>query len=262
MAVGVWQEESRKLQKMAYGDTDGRGLLLFFQDKLEAEELIEALTILKMIWLTRNTFIFEGKLTPPSQVMVAVYLSMEAFSQAMKIEDKTVRALVGPPPLWTKPPFGAWKINWDAAISKEMDRMGDGVVIRDVAGLVMAARTKVILYITDPAAAEALAVWEAVVLAREVGGSRILLEGDSSVIVSTLGTRESSLRVYGQILDDIKSQFSFFLSVEVKHVRRNANRVAHVLAKYALSQLLDNTWIVECPSIIPNVVEAYYECIT
>jgi ribonuclease HI len=113
----------------------------------------------------------------------------------MKIEDKTVRALVGPLPLWTKPHLGVWKINWDAAISKEMDRMGVGVVIRDAAGLVMAARTKVILYITDPTAAEALAVWEAVVLAREVGASQILLEGDSSVIVSVLGMRESSLRV-------------------------------------------------------------------
>jgi hypothetical protein len=58
MAVGIWQEGSRKLQKMACGDTDGRGLLLFFQDKLESEELIEALSILRMIWLTRNTFIF------------------------------------------------------------------------------------------------------------------------------------------------------------------------------------------------------------
>jgi hypothetical protein len=57
-AVGFWQEGSRKLQKMACGDMDGRGLLLFFQEKLEAEELIEALTILRMIWHRRNTFIF------------------------------------------------------------------------------------------------------------------------------------------------------------------------------------------------------------
>jgi PII-like signaling protein len=174
------------------------------------------------------TFIFEGKLTPPSQVMATVYLSMEGFSQAMNIEDKTIRALVRPPPLWTKRPLGVWKIKWDAAISKEMDRMGVGVIIRDAAGLVMATRTKVILYITNPAAAEALDAWEAVVLAQEVGGSRILLEGDSPVIVSALGTRESSLRVYDQILDDIKSQLSLFSSVEVKHVRRNAIRMAHI----------------------------------
>jgi hypothetical protein len=50
--------------------------------------------------------------------------------------------------------------------------------------------------------------------------------------------------------------------VEVQHVRRSANRVAHVLAKYAISQLLNNTWIDECPNIIQNVVVADYECTT
>jgi len=51
-------------------------------------------------------------------------------------------------------------------------------------------------------------------------------------------------------------------NVEVQHVRRSANRVAHVLAKYAISQLLNNTWIDECPNIIQNVVVADYECTT
>jgi ribonuclease HI len=140
--------------------------------------------------------------------------------------------------------------------------MGVGVVIRDATGRVLAARTKVTPHITEPASAEALAVWEAVVLAREVGGSRILLEGDSSVIVSALGAREPSLRVYGQILNDTKSMFSHFLSVEVHHVRRSANQVAHVLAKYGISQLLNNTWIDECPIIIHNAVVADYDCTT
>lgn len=75
------------------------------------------------------------------------------------------RALKEPPSTWSKPHEGVWKINWDAAISKETERMGVGVVIRDDIGRVLAARMKVILYITDPAAAEALAAWEAVVLA-------------------------------------------------------------------------------------------------
>lgn len=140
--------------------------------------------------------------------------------------------------------------------------MGVGVVIRDATGRVLAARTMVILYITDPTAVEALAAWDVVVLAQEVGGSRILLEGNSSVIVSALGAREPSLRAYGQILNNIESMFSHFSLVEVQHVSRSANRAAHVLAKHALSQLLNNTWVAECPSIIQNVVVADYECTT
>jgi len=187
---------------------------------------------------------------------------MEGFSQAMKVEEKSGRDRAGASPIWIKPSLGVGKINWDAAISKETDKMGVRVVIRDGNGLVVAARTKVIPYIIDLAAAEAIAAGEAVVLAQDVGGSRILLEGDSLVIVLALGARDSSFRVYGQVLDDIKSLFSYFSLVEVQHIRRNANWVAHVLAKYALSQLLNNTWIAECPSFIQLLVAADYECTT
>jgi hypothetical protein len=34
-----------------------------------------------------------------------------------------------------------WKINWDAAISKELEKMGVGLLIQDVDGRVVAART-------------------------------------------------------------------------------------------------------------------------
>jgi len=260
MAVAVWQEGRRKLQKLACSETDGRGLLLFLKEKLEIEELMVALTILRSIWHNRNAFVFEGKLTPPSQVMVAAQLSSEGISQALKAEDIPVRAMEVAPSLWTRPPPDVWKINWDAAISKEKDRMGVGVIIRDVTGRVLAARTKVTPHITEPATAEALAAWEAVVLARELGGSRILLEGDSSIIVSALGVREPSFRVYGQILNDTKSLFSHFLSVEVHHVRRSANQAAHLLAKHAISQLLNYTWFGECPIIIQNAIVADYDC--
>lgn len=49
-AVGVWQEGSRKIQKLSCHSTDGRGLLLFFLDRLEAEEMLEALTMNRLIW--------------------------------------------------------------------------------------------------------------------------------------------------------------------------------------------------------------------
>jgi cupin superfamily acireductone dioxygenase involved in methionine salvage len=74
-----------------------------------------------------------------------------------------------------------------------------------------------------------------------MGGSRIILEADSLVVVSALRARDSCNRAYSQVLDDIKASFSYFSSVDVLHVCRDANRAAHVLAKFALSQLLDNT---------------------
>jgi uncharacterized Fe-S center protein len=42
----------------------------------------------------------------------------------------------------------------------------------------------------------------------------------------------------------------------VEYVRREANQAAHVMARCAISQMLDNTWVEECPSFIQTIVEA------
>jgi hypothetical protein len=94
---------------------------------------------------------------------------LHGFTNATMDEGPNQRAASAIPHLWHKPPTGSWKINWDAAISKEMKKMGVGVVIWDVDGRVVAAQTKVVPYITDPLAAESLATWYAVLLGIDRG---------------------------------------------------------------------------------------------
>ncbi len=50
-------------------------------------------------------------------------------------------------------------------------------------------------------------------------------------------------------------------SFSVYHVRREANTVAHGMAKLAISQLLDGVLKEDCPSIIWNVILAEQETI-
>lgn len=93
---------------------------------------------------------------------------------------------------------------------------------------------------------------------REMGANRIVLEGDSMVVVSALRASESCNRNFGQLIDVIKSYFSHFSAVEVNHVRREANMAAHVMAKRVISNLLNHTWVGECSPFIQDVVAA--EC--
>jgi len=57
-AEAVWQKCSRRIQKLSCEDMDGRGLLLFFFENLSNEEVLEAITVARMIWLRRNSFVF------------------------------------------------------------------------------------------------------------------------------------------------------------------------------------------------------------
>lgn len=134
--------------------------------------------------------------------------------------------------------------------------MGVGIVIRDDEGHILAAKAFIIPYLVDPAVVEATAAWHAICFGREVGGSRVVLEGDSKVVITALKGRGSSNHTYGNLIEATRSFFSYLTSVEVSHVKREGNKAAHVLARCAISQRLDNVWVEECPSLIHDIVLA------
>ncbi len=56
----------------------------------------------------------------------------------------------------------------------------------------------------------------------------------------------------GQLIEDTRSGLQHFHSFFIKHVKRDANQVPNRLAKLAISQLLDTSWI-ECSSFSQDV---------
>jgi hypothetical protein len=210
-AVAVWQEGDKKFQKMSCDCTDGLGLFLYFVGRLDLEERVKAWIVARMIWNRRNDFVFNGLFSSPMQVMAAAKASVEGCNLATSSAEAYPKVMQLPQPKWKKPPEGTWKINWDVAVSKESMTMEVGIVIRDEGGRFVAAKMEVVPYIVDPNAAETIAAWSAVQFGREMGANRSVLEGDSMVVASALRASESCDRLFGQLIDDIKSYFSHFL---------------------------------------------------
>jgi len=67
-AIPVWQEGGKRLQKMSCALMDGMGLFLYLLEMLDSDELVEAWTVVRMIWIRRNDFVFNGVFTPPIQI--------------------------------------------------------------------------------------------------------------------------------------------------------------------------------------------------
>jgi hypothetical protein len=107
--------------------------------------------------------------------------------------------------------------------------------------------------------AEAIAACHAISFGREVAVAKVILEGDSLVVMSALMKEEVCNQAYGKIIKDIRSSIHSFISVDVHNVKRGANMAAHVIAKCAISRSLDNTWIGECHSFIQTIVLAVAE---
>ena len=59
-----------------------------------------------------------------------------------------------------------------------------------------------------------------------------------------------------KVIEDAKIFLHSFQSWSVRHSRREANSVAHVVAKNAIIRSLDQVWVGECPSFIHSYVLA------
>jgi len=159
---------------------------------------------------------------------------------------------------WKPPDMGSLKLNWDVAICSLTKKMGVGAVLRDEHGAVVAATISVIPYIRDPSVVEAIALWKAVSFCWELGCPRVVFEGDSMQVVQALNNGQAWNR-YAQLLVDVRTLSHGFTFHKIQLVSRDANKVAHDLAKLVVTQPCDSMWIGECPSPIQHLVSVEFD---
>ena len=115
----------------------------------------------------------------------------------------------------------------------DLNAAGIGIIVRDSAGIPEAALSKRLACPPSPAIIEALAAFEAVKLAKNLGLTEVEFEGDASVIISALEDPSANLTPYGNIIADTQFEVGSLQWFSFSHVNRKANEVAHVLARKA-----------------------------
>ena len=103
---------------------------------------------------------------------------------------------------------------------------------------------------------EASAARRGLELALEMGFGRVILEGDSKILITALKEHTHSLANFGHIAQDIQYLASHFSSIEYTHVYRQCNNVAHLLARRAVSYPQFQVWMEDVPLDIIYVLQA------
>lgn len=104
---------------------------------------------------------------------------------------------------------------------------------------------------------EALAARRAVEFAAEIGLDRVIMEGDSKVLINNLRSKCQSLAQFGHIVSDVQYMASqFFKDFNFSHICRLGNKVAHSLARRTnkSSQLV--VWMEDVPADVASVFQA------
>lgn len=83
------------------------------------------------------------------------------------------------------------------------------------------------------------------------GVSKVILEGDSAVLMKALTCAEVSLASYGPLIEDFKFSSRCFSQLLYSHVRRKCNKVIPSLARHATNVFYLIVWM---ENVLPQFV--------
>ncbi|XWS41333.1 hypothetical protein CRYUN_Cryun17cG0072600 [Craigia yunnanensis] len=91
-----------------------------------------------------------------------------------------------------------------------------------------------------------------------MGFTRVLVEGDALNIVSRINQVTPDLFSIGHLVEVAKFLMRGFQLCKMQYARREANNVAHALAKATLNFGEDLYWVDKCPDSVMALVATHY----
>ena len=249
----IWAGCSVRLQKCHVGLEDMMQLWEELTVRLTIDEFELFLVQTWLIWNQRNALIHGKQMQEPG------ILNRRAEDYLAEFRFAHSRLVTSPPssnPISWRPPLpNRFKLNFDAAMFKEVDASRFGAIIRNERGEVMAAFSGKGPSAACSEEAEVLACRRAVEFALECGFREMVVEGDNQSVMSALERKSCLFSRVGHILQDVLCLLNKFRWSQVQFAKRSANTVAHLLARHAKSESHDVIWLEESP---PLVVQALY----
>lgn len=151
---------------------------------------------------------------------------------------------------WTKPDPRFIKLNVDASFRAEEGSGATAAVIRDDRGRFLAAQCKFIQYAADVVTIEAMAMRDGLNMVNAMGFNRVEAESDSLSVVNYCQCQEKWWDAAAAIFVECIDSATLVGKVIFKHIFRDANCVAHELAKFSFCNKYDRSWSDEPPGFL------------
>ena len=204
------------------------------------------------IWYCRNQKVFQDGSLSPDQVWCFAVSTRLDYRQANVLCNQSQTAGVRK---WEAPPPGWCKVNVDGAVPGDGSMSCVGIIIRNNDGAPIAAQCKLLPGHFSSLETEIIALESGIILAKEMGLSRVIFESDALNVVQDLQAKEvngSSGHLYQGIFDLLES----FCSWKVCHLYREYNMAAHVLAQFAKCNRINQVWKGCVPGMIQHIIES------
>ncbi|MCH82815.1 RNA-directed DNA polymerase (Reverse transcriptase), partial [Trifolium medium] len=137
--------------------------------------------------------------------------------------------------VWRKPPMGWFKCNVDAGFHNDLSRTSDGWCVRDHGGGFVIAGTNWWEGKYTILEGESMALLEAMKQMELRGMNNVIFETDSKSVVDAIHNLRAGTSEFSSIICKIQHIMMLNPNFVVKFIKRQANMVAHTLARAAIS---------------------------
>lgn len=232
-AISCWQSVN-----LLYDTSEMYDANLWLLEKFEVatqSELLKVCSVLYGIWFWRNKQVWEGKVVPGKTAMECSFKMVQEWKEAkgrdMKGGTNHIRYTSSNLRKWKAPDAGEYKVNVDASWHQGAGSFSVGMVLRDHSGSFVEGRTISLPQASDVLEAETLGIREALSWVKDMTGRKVSVESDSLVAVNAINGMNKFLLEVGHIIDHCRILLQSMLGVSVRYIRKQANEVAHGLAK-------------------------------
>ncbi|GJN13531.1 hypothetical protein PR202_gb00245 [Eleusine coracana subsp. coracana] len=157
-------------------------------------------------------------------------------------------------PRWIPPTSGWVKVDVDGSYVQETGQAGVGIIARDEKGCVKLSSWRVLFNCSSPLEAEVSACVEGLQLAVEWIRGPIVLETDCAVAARILAMRDTDRSELMYMYKRAQELIGLMQQVEVAHVKREQNSVAHELAHLARRNRHTVVWLRQAPTCVSTLI--------
>ncbi|KAL5767475.1 hypothetical protein ACOSP7_014082 [Xanthoceras sorbifolium] len=213
-----------------------------------------ACLIIWSIWNDRNQCLFRNQFKSADEVVSSSIFLLEEFASVCTLSTLVLPATPSAANMvvWRAPAANYLKINVDVAFGSALT-VGIDAVLRDHLGSIKGsfALPRVGCFSAD--VGEVFAIREVLSAVVEAGLVVHIVESDSLIAINYINHKSLSASAQ-PLVDDIVIFSSCLGELSFSHTHRTGNKVAHGLAKYAISLSADKFWVDSCPGIVSALV--------
>ena len=146
--------------------------------------------IIWLLWHRRNQIRVGNATTSLGQIVANAQQQLQDYNRVQPAKLASEMANLHTAMTWSPPQTPFLKINYDDAVFRDSNSAGLGAVVCDSMGGVLASLAENIPLPQTMAGVEAAAARRAILLARDLNFSLIILEGDSEIITRAIQAEE------------------------------------------------------------------------